>query len=153
MSVPSLFGCSAWSWWRLDLREKFKDIMKQNSPEQRQTYIYPTTATVCSPFCGWFDLKLTLEKDTATTGLTLDGVRDGILRENLAASWLIWWPPQTFPTLRAATMAVILLFFVFFWNCILLLILLRHCWIGGDCSCHFFLMRRIQLYLWRFPVS
>lgn len=32
---------------RLDLREKFKDIMRQHSPEQRQTYIYPTTATVC----------------------------------------------------------------------------------------------------------
>jgi guanine nucleotide-binding protein subunit alpha len=53
-------------------REKFRDIMKQKSPEHRQTYIYPTTAT-----------------DTTTTGLTLDSVADGVLRENLAASSLI----------------------------------------------------------------
>ena len=30
----------------LDFREKFRDILKLNSPVHRQTYIYPTTATV-----------------------------------------------------------------------------------------------------------
>ncbi|TFK31874.1 heterotrimeric G protein alpha subunit, partial [Crucibulum laeve] len=54
------------------LREKFKDIQKQCSPEARSVYIYPTTVT-----------------DTAATGITLESVRDGVLRENLAASQLI----------------------------------------------------------------
>ncbi|PPR07829.1 hypothetical protein CVT24_003106 [Panaeolus cyanescens] len=53
-------------------REKFKDIQRQNSPEHRSTYIYPTTVT-----------------DTSATGTTLETVRDGVLRENLAASQLI----------------------------------------------------------------
>ncbi|PPQ86411.1 hypothetical protein CVT25_003533 [Psilocybe cyanescens] len=53
-------------------REKFKDIQKQNSPEQRSVYIYPTTVT-----------------DTSATAMTLETVRDGVLRENLAASQLI----------------------------------------------------------------
>ncbi|KAH9474745.1 Guanine nucleotide-binding protein alpha-4 subunit [Psilocybe cubensis] len=53
-------------------REKFKDIQKQNSPEQRAVYIYPTTVT-----------------DTNATAITLETVRDGVLRENLAASQLI----------------------------------------------------------------
>ncbi|KAF8964777.1 heterotrimeric G protein alpha subunit [Flammula alnicola] len=53
-------------------REKFKDIQKQHSPESRSVYIYPTTVT-----------------DTTATGTTLETVRDGVLRENLAASQLI----------------------------------------------------------------
>ncbi|KAF8153162.1 heterotrimeric G protein alpha subunit [Crassisporium funariophilum] len=53
-------------------REKFKDIQKQNSPEHRSCYIYPTTVT-----------------DTSATAMTLETVRDGVLRENLAASQLI----------------------------------------------------------------
>ncbi|TEB25478.1 heterotrimeric G protein alpha subunit [Coprinellus micaceus] len=53
-------------------REKFRDIQKQHSPEHRSVYIYPTTVT-----------------DTEATGLTLESVRDGVLRENLAASQLI----------------------------------------------------------------
>ncbi|KAF9564079.1 heterotrimeric G protein alpha subunit [Agrocybe pediades] len=53
-------------------REKFKDIQKQNSPEHRSVYIYPTTVT-----------------DTTATATTLETVRDGVLRENLAASQLI----------------------------------------------------------------
>ncbi|EAU83998.2 heterotrimeric G protein alpha subunit [Coprinopsis cinerea okayama7 len=54
------------------LREKFKDIQKQCSPEHRSAYIYPTTVT-----------------DTEATAITLESVRDGVLRENLAASQLI----------------------------------------------------------------
>ncbi|TFK29523.1 heterotrimeric G protein alpha subunit [Coprinopsis marcescibilis] len=54
------------------LREKFKDIQKQCSPEHRSAYIYPTTVT-----------------DTEATAVTLESVRDGVLRENLAASQLI----------------------------------------------------------------
>jgi len=54
------------------LREKFKDIQKQSSPELRSTYIYPTTVT-----------------DTEATAVTLESVRDGVLRENLASSQLI----------------------------------------------------------------
>ncbi|KAF9530617.1 heterotrimeric G protein alpha subunit [Crepidotus variabilis] len=56
----------------LDLREKFKDLLRQHSPERRSVYIYATTAT-----------------DTTATGVTLETVRDGVLRENLAASQLI----------------------------------------------------------------
>ncbi|RDB19716.1 Guanine nucleotide-binding protein alpha-1 subunit [Hypsizygus marmoreus] len=54
------------------LREKFKDIQKHSSPEPRSTYIYPTTVT-----------------DTEATAVTLESVRDGVLRENLATSQLI----------------------------------------------------------------
>lgn len=54
------------------LREKFKDIQKHASPELRSTYIYPTTVT-----------------DTEATAVTLESVRDGVLRENLATSQLI----------------------------------------------------------------
>ncbi|KAF5384164.1 hypothetical protein D9615_003365 [Tricholomella constricta] len=54
------------------LREKFKDIQKHSSPELRSTYIYPTTVT-----------------DTEATAVTLESVRDGVLRENLATSQLI----------------------------------------------------------------
>jgi len=54
------------------LREKFRDIQRQNSPEHRSVYIYPTTVT-----------------DTNATGVTLETVRDGVLRENLSASQLI----------------------------------------------------------------
>ncbi|KAF8892959.1 heterotrimeric G protein alpha subunit [Infundibulicybe gibba] len=53
-------------------REKFKDIQKQCSPENRTAYIYPTTVT-----------------DTEATAITLESVRDGVLRENLATSQLI----------------------------------------------------------------
>ncbi|KAF8902591.1 heterotrimeric G protein alpha subunit [Gymnopilus junonius] len=53
-------------------REKFKDIQKHHSPEHRSVYIYPTTVT-----------------DTSATATTLETVRDGVLRENLAASQLI----------------------------------------------------------------
>jgi len=53
-------------------REKFKDIQKLRSPEHRSVYIYPTTVT-----------------DTSATAVTLETVRDGVLRENLAASELI----------------------------------------------------------------
>ncbi|KAF9485697.1 heterotrimeric G protein alpha subunit [Pholiota conissans] len=54
------------------LREKFKDIAKQHSPENRTCYVYPTTVT-----------------DTTATATTLETVRDGVLRDNLAASQLI----------------------------------------------------------------
>ncbi|KIK55579.1 hypothetical protein GYMLUDRAFT_230926 [Collybiopsis luxurians FD-317 M1] len=54
------------------LREKFKEILKQNSPAPRKAYIYPTTVT-----------------DTQATAKTLALVRDGIFRENLARSHLI----------------------------------------------------------------
>ncbi|KAF8065099.1 heterotrimeric G protein alpha subunit [Lyophyllum atratum] len=54
------------------LREKFKDIQKHASPELRSTYIYPTTVT-----------------DTEATAVTLESVRDGVLRENLVTSQLI----------------------------------------------------------------
>jgi len=53
-------------------RENFRDIQKQYSPEDRSAYIYPTTVT-----------------DTIATATTLETVRDGVLRENLAASQLI----------------------------------------------------------------
>ncbi|KAG6888256.1 hypothetical protein C0995_009457 [Termitomyces sp. Mi166 len=53
-------------------KEKFKDIQKHSSPEVRSAYIYPTTVT-----------------DTEATAVTLESVRDGILRENLAHSQLI----------------------------------------------------------------
>ncbi|KAJ8468683.1 hypothetical protein ONZ45_g17156 [Pleurotus djamor] len=48
------------------LREKFKDLLKQNSPEYRVGYLYPTSVT-----------------DTKATSATLKSVRDGILREHL----------------------------------------------------------------------
>ncbi|TFK75692.1 heterotrimeric G protein alpha subunit [Pluteus cervinus] len=54
------------------LREKFRDIQKQNSPEHRGSYIYPTTVT-----------------DTEATAVTLESVKDGVLRENLSSSQLI----------------------------------------------------------------
>ncbi|KAF9260661.1 heterotrimeric G protein alpha subunit [Marasmius fiardii PR-910] len=54
------------------LREKFKEILKVNSPEPRASYIYPTTVT-----------------DTMATGRTLESVRDGVLRENLIKSQLM----------------------------------------------------------------
>ncbi|KAK1229921.1 hypothetical protein PQX77_007020 [Marasmius sp. AFHP31] len=54
------------------LREKFKDILKLNSPEPRGSYIYPTTVT-----------------DTQATAKTLESVRDGVLRENLVRSQLM----------------------------------------------------------------
>lgn len=55
-----------------DFRDKFKEILKQSSPEPRTTYIYPTTVT-----------------DTEATSTTLESVRDGVLRENLTTSQLI----------------------------------------------------------------
>jgi len=54
------------------LREKFRDIQKLNSPEHRSSYIYPTTVT-----------------DTEATAITLESVKDGIIRENLTSSQLI----------------------------------------------------------------
>ncbi|KAK7040692.1 hypothetical protein VNI00_009598 [Paramarasmius palmivorus] len=54
------------------LREKFKEILKANSPEPRASYIYPTTVT-----------------DTQATAKTLESVRDGVLRENLIKSQLM----------------------------------------------------------------
>lgn len=54
------------------LREKFKEIQKRCSPQPRVAYIYPTTVT-----------------DTEATAITLDSVRDGVLRENLASSHFI----------------------------------------------------------------
>ncbi|KAF8635732.1 hypothetical protein AX15_000348 [Amanita polypyramis BW_CC] len=54
------------------MREKFKDIQKRHSPLSRTPYIYPTTVT-----------------DTEATAMTLDSVRDGVLRENLTISHLI----------------------------------------------------------------
>ncbi|KAG7095787.1 hypothetical protein E1B28_006488 [Marasmius oreades] len=54
------------------LRDKFKEILKVNSPEPRASYIYPTTVT-----------------DTLATGKTLESVRDGVLRENLIKSQLM----------------------------------------------------------------
>jgi len=53
-------------------REKFRDILKQRSPERRSEYIYTTTVT-----------------DISATATTLEAVRDGVLRENLAASELL----------------------------------------------------------------
>ncbi|KAF7428969.1 hypothetical protein PC9H_008206 [Pleurotus ostreatus] len=48
------------------LRDKFKDMLKQFSPEPRIGYLYPTSVT-----------------DTKATSATLKSVRDGILREHL----------------------------------------------------------------------
>ncbi|KAJ8456515.1 hypothetical protein ONZ45_g2202 [Pleurotus djamor] len=48
------------------LRDKFKDILKQYSPEPRMPYLYPTSVT-----------------DTKATSTTLRTVRDGIMREHL----------------------------------------------------------------------
>ncbi|EIW74489.1 G-alpha-domain-containing protein [Coniophora puteana RWD-64-598 SS2] len=48
------------------LKQKFKDTMKQNSPERRTLYIYPTSVV-----------------DAEETTITLNTVRDSILRENL----------------------------------------------------------------------
>jgi len=56
------------SFFCLDFREKFRDILKLNSPVHRQTYIYPTTATVKNfPFVffnddWWVHLKRILPK-------------------------------------------------------------------------------------------
>ncbi|KAF8221182.1 heterotrimeric G protein alpha subunit [Tricholoma matsutake] len=54
------------------LREKFKDIQRQYSPEPRSTYIFATTVT-----------------DTGATLITLESVRDFVLRDHLATSQLI----------------------------------------------------------------
>ncbi|KAF9000823.1 G-protein alpha subunit [Cyathus striatus] len=51
------------------LREKFKDILKQRSPEPRVSYFYPTSVT-----------------DTKATSTTLKTVRDSILREHLKSA-------------------------------------------------------------------
>lgn len=51
------------------LRTKFKEISKQCSPPSRTLYIFPTSVT-----------------DTQATGITLQTVRDGILREHLRHS-------------------------------------------------------------------
>ncbi|KAG5641747.1 hypothetical protein DXG03_004292 [Asterophora parasitica] len=48
------------------LREKFKDILRQQSPEPRVSYFYATSVT-----------------DTKATATTLNTVRDSILREHL----------------------------------------------------------------------
>ncbi|KAH7925059.1 guanine nucleotide binding protein, alpha subunit [Leucogyrophana mollusca] len=48
------------------LRQKFKDTVKQCSPEPRACHVYPTSVT-----------------DPKTTAVTLLSVRDGILREHL----------------------------------------------------------------------
>ncbi|KAG9227202.1 hypothetical protein CCMSSC00406_0004259 [Pleurotus cornucopiae] len=48
------------------LRDKFKDTLKQHSPEHRVGYLYPTSVT-----------------DTKATSTTLRTVRDGIMREHL----------------------------------------------------------------------
>ncbi|KAF7329875.1 G-protein alpha subunit [Mycena kentingensis (nom. inval.)] len=51
------------------LREKYKEIQKQHSPEPRVSYIYSTTVT-----------------DTTATAKTLHSIRDRVLRENLVTS-------------------------------------------------------------------
>nr|GAT45989.1 G-protein alpha subunit [Mycena chlorophos] len=51
------------------LREKYKEIQKQHSPEPRVAYIYTTTVT-----------------DTTATAKTLHSIRDRVLRENLVTS-------------------------------------------------------------------
>ncbi|TFK38865.1 guanine nucleotide binding protein, alpha subunit [Crucibulum laeve] len=51
------------------LREKFRDILKQHSPEPRVSYFYPTSVT-----------------DTKATATTLKTVRDSILREHLKSA-------------------------------------------------------------------
>ncbi|KAG6818988.1 hypothetical protein H0H93_016608 [Arthromyces matolae] len=66
------------------LREKFKDIQKHSSPEPRSNYIYPTTVTV-----RFICLIEGNDPDTEATAVTLESVRDGVLRENLATSQLI----------------------------------------------------------------
>lgn len=48
------------------LREKFKDILRQNSPEPRSRYFYATSLT-----------------DIKATAITLNTVRDSVLREHL----------------------------------------------------------------------
>ncbi|KAG6917482.1 hypothetical protein DXG01_002345 [Tephrocybe rancida] len=48
------------------LKDKFKDILRQQSPEPRVSYFYPTSVT-----------------DTKATATTLKTVRDSILREHL----------------------------------------------------------------------
>ncbi|KAJ6610472.1 heterotrimeric G protein alpha subunit [Mycena sp. CBHHK59/15] len=54
------------------LREKYKEIQKQHSPEPRVAYIYTTTVT-----------------DTTATAKTLHSIRDRVLRENLVTSNLV----------------------------------------------------------------
>ncbi|KAL0955368.1 hypothetical protein HGRIS_001616 [Hohenbuehelia grisea] len=54
------------------LRDKFKDTLKQYSPEPRIGYLYPTSVT-----------------DTKATSTTLKTVRDGILREHLKNADLV----------------------------------------------------------------
>ncbi|KIM75873.1 hypothetical protein PILCRDRAFT_13246 [Piloderma croceum F 1598] len=51
------------------LKTKFKEISQQCSPPSRTLYIFPTSVT-----------------DTQATGITLQTVRDGILREHLRHS-------------------------------------------------------------------
>lgn len=55
-----------------DLREKFKDIQKQCSPESRSTYIYPTTVTVCRSIPMEELLMTRNAKDTEATAVTLE---------------------------------------------------------------------------------
>ncbi|KAK7042366.1 G-protein alpha subunit [Favolaschia claudopus] len=54
------------------LREKYKEIQKQHSPQPRVAYIYTTTVT-----------------DTTATAKTLHSIRDRVLRENLVTSNLV----------------------------------------------------------------
>ncbi|TRM66873.1 guanine nucleotide binding protein, alpha subunit [Schizophyllum amplum] len=53
-------------------KDKFKEILHQQSPLPRTHYIYFTTVT-----------------DTTSTAKTLESIRDGVLRENLKSSQLI----------------------------------------------------------------
>ncbi|KAJ7086337.1 guanine nucleotide-binding protein alpha subunit [Mycena belliarum] len=53
-------------WACVDLKEKFKDILRADASEPRTTYLYATSVT-----------------DTKATAATLNIVRDGIIREHL----------------------------------------------------------------------
>lgn len=73
-----------------DLRQKFKDITKQFSPEQRPFYAHMTTAIVsryaCSITSGTEYLQICGRihmQDTKATAITLGAVREGILRDHL----------------------------------------------------------------------
>ncbi|KAJ7613421.1 G-protein alpha subunit [Roridomyces roridus] len=54
------------------LKDKFKDILRTEAPEPRTTYLYPTSVT-----------------DTKATAVTLNIVRDGIIREHLKHADLV----------------------------------------------------------------
>jgi guanine nucleotide-binding protein alpha-1 subunit len=73
----------------VDFRGIFKDIQKCFSPEERSVYIYPTTATVMFSYLFMTRSLSVFVKDTTATATTLESVRDGVLRVNLAASQLI----------------------------------------------------------------